>query len=107
MLQKVGKELADSRSLPSNTTIRTVLQLFVLLELGIGVSHYLVPSREYFQTWLTCQQDDRLLFYEEGVGATVAVPQHIDGIKDLTINGSTTVNSTYGISTYERCSLQP
>lgn len=47
-----------------------------------------VPTKEYFQTRLTSQPEDRLIFYKEGTSATVSIPQHVDGTKALSINGA-------------------
>ncbi|MBN1481021.1 tetratricopeptide repeat protein [candidate division KSB1 bacterium] len=47
-----------------------------------------VPGKAYFQTWLTSQPEDRLIFYKEGTAATVSIPQHLDGTKALSINGA-------------------
>jgi spermidine synthase len=55
-----------------------------------------VPEKEYFQNWLTNQPEDRLLFYKEGVSSTVSVPQHLDGVKDLSINGAISGQDSYG-----------
>lgn len=55
-----------------------------------------VPSNEYFRTWQNHQPGDRLLYYDEGVGASVAIPQNVSGIKKLAINGSVTAFANYG-----------
>ncbi|MBN1561948.1 fused MFS/spermidine synthase [candidate division KSB1 bacterium] len=54
------------------------------------------PDSAYFQHWQTRRQGDRLLYYHEGADATIAVPQHNDGIKFLSINGSVTAFAEYG-----------
>ncbi len=55
-----------------------------------------VPRTEYFRHWQTKQQADRLLYYHEGPDATIAVPQHPNGTKFLSINGSVTAFANYG-----------
>ncbi len=55
-----------------------------------------LPDKTYFQHWQTKRLSDRLLYYHEGADATVAVPQHNDGIKFLSINGSVTAFANYG-----------
>lgn len=55
-----------------------------------------IPGGEYFRQWQTRKPGDRLLFYKEGIAATVAVPQHPDGVKVLAINGSVTAFADYG-----------
>ena len=55
-----------------------------------------LPSQTYFQHWQTERVSDRLLYYHEGADATIAVPQHNDGIKFLAINGSVTAFANYG-----------
>lgn len=55
-----------------------------------------VPREKYFKYWQTGKPGDRLLFYNEGAGATVAVPQHPDGIKVLAIDGAVTAFSDFG-----------
>ncbi|MBN1481227.1 hypothetical protein EH223_02470 [candidate division KSB1 bacterium] len=54
------------------------------------------PDTAYFQHWQTKRPGDRLLYYHEGADATIAVPQHNDGIKFLAINGSVTAFANYG-----------
>lgn len=54
------------------------------------------PSSRYFYHWQTKMSGDRLLFYHEGADATIAVPQHINGVKFLSINGSVTAFANYG-----------
>lgn len=55
-----------------------------------------LPGNQYFQHWQTKRTSDRLLFYHEGADATIAVPQHSDGVKFLAINGSVTAFANYG-----------
>jgi spermidine synthase len=50
----------------------------------------LIPNEKAYMNYLTRQPGDRMLYYREGISATVAVPQHVDGIKELVINGATT-----------------
>jgi spermidine synthase len=50
---------------------------------------FIIHEKAYVN-YLTRQPGDRMLYYREGIGATVAVPQHVDGIKELVINGATT-----------------
>ncbi|MBN1465858.1 fused MFS/spermidine synthase [candidate division KSB1 bacterium] len=54
------------------------------------------PDKTYFQHWQTRRPGDRLLYYREGADATIAVPQHNDGVKFLSINGSVTAFADYG-----------
>lgn len=55
-----------------------------------------LPGAEYFQYWQTQRLSDRLLYYNEGADATIAVPQHADGTKFLAINGSVTAFANFG-----------
>jgi spermidine synthase len=59
------------------------------------LAFYLLPEQKYFRYWQTEQPADRLLFYQEGAGATVAVPQHLDGVTELAINGAVTAFAEY------------
>ena len=71
--------------------------VYVLSSLLIFVILILVlPNSGYFQHWQTRRPADRLLYYHEGADATVAVPQHTDGVKFLAINGSVTAFANYG-----------
>ena len=54
------------------------------------------PPAQYFRFWQTRKPGDRLLFYREGVSATVAVPQHPDATRVLAIDGSVTAFAEYG-----------
>ena len=74
--------------------IKMIAITSVLFSAAIALS--LVPSDKFFRNWLTRQPADRLLFYDESVGSTIAVPQHLDGIKELTIDGATTADASYG-----------
>ncbi len=56
----------------------------------------LLPDAAYFRHWQTRRPGDRLLFYKEGPDAAVAVPQHSDGVKFLSINGSVTAFAEFG-----------
>lgn len=69
--------------------VGVVVALFSILVL-------LAPDTAYFQHWQTKRQGDRLLYYREGADATIAVPQHNDGVKFLAINGSVTAFANYG-----------
>ncbi|HPG40137.1 MAG TPA: fused MFS/spermidine synthase [bacterium] len=62
----------------------------------IAASLLTIPGGDYFRNWQTRKPGDRLLFYKEGAAATVAVPQHPDGVKVLAINGSVTAFADYG-----------
>lgn len=69
--------------------------------IGASVAIFVVliiflPDKTYFQHWQTKRLGDRLLYYHEGADATVAVAQHNDGIKFLSINGSVTAFANYG-----------
>jgi spermidine synthase len=65
--------------------------------LCIGIWGYLwIPERQTFRHWDTRQPGDRLLFYSEDEGAAVAVVQHLDGVKELAINGAVTAFAEYG-----------
>jgi spermidine synthase len=64
--------------------------------LAILISLAFVPKKHYFKYWQTSNAGDRLLFYKEGASATVAVPQHPDGIKVLAIDGAVTAFAEYG-----------
>jgi spermidine synthase len=55
-----------------------------------------IPRGRYFRFWDTRQPGDRLLFYSEDEGAAVAVIEHLDGMKDLAINGAVTAFAEYG-----------
>ena len=69
------------------TSATAVLAVIVILT---------IPKAEYFRHWQTEQQSDRLLYYNEGPDATIAVPQHTNGTKFLSINGSVTAFANYG-----------
>ena len=62
----------------------------------IVLSLITLPRHQYFQHWQTKRASDRLLYYHEGADATIAVPQHDDGVKFLAINGSVTAFANYG-----------
>ena len=66
-----------------------------MIILFTGLVLYTLPDKEYFKYWQTAQPADRLLFYEEGSCTTVAVPQHLDGVTELAINGSVTAYAEY------------
>lgn len=55
-----------------------------------------LPDAQYFRHWQTKRPGDRLLFYQEGPDAAIAVPQHSDGTKFLAINGSVTAFAEFG-----------
>ena len=67
----------------------------VLLCIGI-MGYARIPGGSTFRHWDTRQPGDRLLFYSEDEGAAVAVVQHLDGIKELAINGAVTAFAEYG-----------
>ncbi|MBN1698646.1 MAG: fused MFS/spermidine synthase [Spirochaetales bacterium] len=54
------------------------------------------PGERYFRHWQTEEEGDRLLFYREGLGSTVAVPEEFDGVKELAIDGAVTAIAEYG-----------
>ncbi len=56
----------------------------------------MVPQEQYFRYWQTAQEDDRLLYYKEGLGSTISVPQKFDGVKELAIDGAVTAIAEYG-----------
>jgi spermidine synthase len=71
-------------SAKKRTFIPAVVILFSVL-LG-----FIIPDEKAYVNYLTRQPGDRMLYYREGISAMVAVPQHVDGIKELVINGATT-----------------
>jgi spermidine synthase len=69
----------------------TVLILFAI----IGATYFVVPSHRHFRQWQAKHPNDKLLYYKEGAGATVAVPKHPNRIKVLAINGAVTAMAEY------------
>lgn len=69
---------------------------------GIALFIFLFPaykifkSYDFFRYWEMQTPDDKLLYYKEGANATVAVPEHADGVKMLAINGAVTLFAEYG-----------
>jgi spermidine synthase len=57
---------------------------------------FFIPQQNYFKYWQTQEPGDRLLFYKEGLGSTVAVPENFNGIKELVIDGAVTAIAEYG-----------
>ncbi len=55
------------------------------------------PSSEIFRNWQAAKigKDDRVLYFKEGPGATVSVPQSTEGIMALVINGTATAFTDY------------
>lgn len=56
----------------------------------------ILPGENYFRHWQTEEKGDRLLFYKEGLGSTVAVPEKFDGVRELAIDGAVTAIAEYG-----------
>lgn len=55
------------------------------------------PSRQMFRNWQAAKtgKEDRILYFKEGPGATVAVPQSTEGVMALVINGTATAFTDY------------
>ncbi len=76
--------------------VRTKMTAGILTAVVFVFFTAFVPREQYFKYWQTRKPGDRLLFYHEGPGATVAVPQHPDGIKVLAIDGAVTAFADFG-----------
>jgi len=77
------------------TRYRAKLVTVLILLAIIGATYFVVPSHRHFRHWQAKQPNDKLLYYKEGAGATVAVPQHPNRIKVLAINGAVTAMAEY------------
>jgi spermidine synthase len=71
-----------------------LVTVLILLPI-ITAAYFVVPSGRYFRHWQMRSPGDKLLYYKEAASATVAVPQHPNGIKMLAINSTITAFAEY------------
>lgn len=68
----------------------------ILVFVIIGTSNFIDPSGKDLRYWQTKAPGDKLLYYKEGVSATVVVPHSsFYGMKQLAINGAVTAFAAY------------
>ncbi|MHC4790404.1 MAG: fused MFS/spermidine synthase [Planctomycetota bacterium] len=61
----------------------------------MAATYFASPSNRHFRHWDGKRTGDKLLYYEEGASATVAVPQRRNMVKVLAINGAGTAFTDY------------
>ena len=79
------------------STIRKKTFSLAVITAAFCLAFWEAPSSKMFQNWQAAKtgKDDRILYFKEGPGATVSVPQSAEGVMALVINGTATAFTDY------------